>query len=153
MQLVGFSMFDKITLPADYTDLLETLMQQHLTPFEIHFDSLILTPSNLVLVGHPTIDVNGVRDCVRACLHDLGYPLLEPYRADILHMTLVRFSQPLTPDLHASLEHLVASSNADDSFNALLRVDHVDVSPASWKMLPEELAGHEVTRIPLSRPL
>jgi hypothetical protein len=63
---------------------------------------------------------------------------------------LVRFSEPLTADLRASLEHLVDTANADDSFSALLRVDHLDVSAASWKMLPQELADHEVTRLPLA---
>jgi hypothetical protein len=150
MQLVAFNMFDKTTLPADYTDVLETVLLQHLPPFEIHFDALILTRTNLVLVGHPTVDMNAVRDLVRACLLDLGYPLFEPYKADTLHMTLVRFSEPLTADLRASLEHLVDTANADDSFSALLRVDHLDVSAASWKMLPQELADHEVTRLPLA---
>ena len=151
MQLVGFNMYDKTQLPEDYSEVLETLLQQLMTPFEIHFNSLILTPSNLVLVGHPTIDVNHVRESVRAGLRELGYPLYEPYKSDILHMTLVRFSEPVTPQQHAVLEQFVATAE-NESFSALLRVECLSLSPASWKMTPAELAVHPSSSVALSLP-
>lgn len=102
MQIVGFNMFGKVSLPEDYMEIFETLLQQYLMQFKICFDSLIVTPSNLVMVGHPTADINYVRECIRVRMRQIGYPLLEPYEADTLHMTLVRFAQPLTADQEVS---------------------------------------------------
>ena len=148
LQLLGFGKFEETKLPADYLHLFETLLLEAFSPFEICFDSLILTPSNLVLVGHPTVDVNDVRESVRECMRDLGYPLLEPYKSDTLHMTLVRFVEPLSDAEQAALEHLVDSCLEYPAFSAsLLRVSHLAVSPASWKMLESEIPPDTVTSI------
>jgi len=140
-------MYEHTKVPGDYLELFETLLLQALSPFEICFDSLILTPSNLVLVGHPTVDVNYVRESVRECMREAGYPLMEPYKGDILHLTLVRFAGPVTASEQASLESLVASCDADRDFNGLLRVSGMAVSPASWKMLASEIPPESVAHI------
>jgi hypothetical protein len=148
LQLVGFGMYEQTKVPGDYLELFETLLWECLSPFEICFDSLILTPSNLVLVGHPTVDINYVRESVRECMREVGYPVLEPYKSDTLHMTLVRFAGPVTASEQASLEKLVESCEVDPDFNGLLRVNGIAVSPASWKMLASEIPPESVAHIP-----
>lgn len=154
MQLVGFSMFDTTRLPPDYAHVLEAVLLEHLEPFNIRFHSLIVTRSNVVLVGDASLDVNWARECIRQCLRTLGYPLFEPYKSDTCHMTLVRFTQALTEQQEACLHAMLQRSLQPECTQSLLGVLHVDslcVSPASWKMLPQELPDHH-TKIQFEDP-
>ena len=147
MQLVGFGMYDSTQLPADYGRVLEAVLLEHLEPFQVRFHSLIVTRSNVLLVGDASLDVNWARECVRQCLRTLGYPLLEPYKSDTLHMTLVRFTQPLTKQQEACLRCMLKRCLQPESLLGVLKVDAMCLSAASWKMLPQELPDHATTKI------
>jgi hypothetical protein len=102
-----------------------------------------------VLVGHPTSSLNHVRDTVRKTLARIGYPLYEPYKNDIVHMTLMRFAAPLSSSQALDLEAIV-QAQPKGKVIAKLRVDALTMSAASWKMQPAELEAvsqHQVCLI------
>ena len=145
MQLVGFSIFDKIDFPADYKEVIQMLLWERLREFEIRFTGLIATPSNLLLVGFPTLDCNSVREEIRDRLRLMGYPLYEPYKNDIFHMTLVRFAEPLSQAQQEALKRIAAGSHQfKDQTLAVLRVQQMCISNASWKMQYQELKNEKV---------
>jgi HAD superfamily hydrolase (TIGR01509 family) len=130
MQLVGFEVFDQVKLPADYYQVIQSFLVNHMVCFECHFDRVCLTPKSIMLQGVPSIHVNHARNLLRRELKRLGYPLLEPYKSDMIHMTLVRFCEPL--DL-GDLEKVAERFSGVDL--GTLRVTHFDMGPASWDMI------------------
>jgi hypothetical protein len=151
MQLVSFSMFNKIELPSDYMQVVQRLAADRLREFEIRFTTLVATPNNLLLVGYPTLDLNTSREDIRERLRLMGYPLYEPYKNDIFHMTLVRFAEPLSPHQHATINRIVSEPGVlSDRTLGVLRVEQMSISSASWKMQPQELEGEETVTVILS---
>lgn len=138
MQLVGFDIFGSVPLPQDYAEVIEAILLRSLRPFEVHFTRVILTRGTLMLVGHPTTSLNHVRDTVRKTLLRIGYPLYEPYKNDIVHMTLMRFAGPMTAKQAQELEGIV-QAQPKGKVIAKLCVDRLSMSAASWKMQPAEL--------------
>ena len=138
MQLVGFEIFGSVPLPHDYAEVIEAILLRSMRPFEVHFTRVVLTRGSLMLVGHPTSSLNHVRDTVRKTLARIGYPLYEPYKNDIVHMTLMRFAAPLSSSQARELEAIV-QAQLKGKVIAKLRVDALTMSAASWKMQPAEL--------------
>ena len=138
MQLVGFEIFGSVPLPHDYAEVIEAILLRSMRPFEVHFTRVVLTRGSLMLVGHPTSSLNHVRDTVRKTLARIGYPLYEPYKNDIVHMTLMRFAAPLSSCQARKLEAIVHAQPRGKVI-AKLRVDALTMSAASWKMQPAEL--------------
>jgi len=136
MQLVGFDMFPKVSLPADYGALTEASLLRHLHAFKVNFSQLIVTRKSVLIAGHPTVDVNWSRDQLRRTLTRSGYPLFEPYKNDIAHMTLVRFQSEVTPE-----EAAAVAAAAAEALGALgtLTVSELALSAASWRMTQHEL--------------
>lgn len=149
MQLVGFKMFGTIPLPADYTEVAESIFRRFLHPFEVHFNRIIVTRSNVLLVGNPTIGLNHIREEIRRALSRIGYPLYEPFKSDIAHMTLLRFAKPLSCAQQARLAALCAEFGSSCQQVARLSVNHIDISVASWKMQATELQEHNIRRVSL----
>ena len=135
LQLVGFDMFAKVSTPKDYGDLTESSLLRHLHAFKVNFSQLIVTRKSILLVGHPTVDVNWSREQLRRQLTRTGYPLYEPYKNDIAHCTLVRFVHPL------SEAEAVAVAEAAGCCGSLgtMSVSELCLSSASWRMQASEL--------------
>jgi HAD superfamily hydrolase (TIGR01509 family) len=140
MQLLGFDIYGTVALPKDYSEVLESVLLRVLRPFEVHFTRVIVTRASVLLVGHPTVGLNHVREQVRDALARVGYPLYEPYKNDIAHVTLMRFAAPLQATEYDALRSMARCSGPGRMF-ASLAVDALDVSAASWKMQPAELEG------------
>jgi hypothetical protein len=146
MQLIGFNVYGTIPVPDDYAEVLEAILLRTLHPFEVHFKRVIVTPASVLLVGHPTISLNHVREQIRRSLARIGYPLYEPYKNDIAHMTLVRFAAPLTGAQQQELDK-VCQDFGKQRLLAKLNVNTIDLSPASWKMQPAELEVEGIRRV------
>jgi len=138
-----------VDLPADYMNVVKTLVTERLRVFEIRFTNIIATPNNLLLIGYPTVDGNYARDDTRLCLRQMGYPLFEPYKSNTFHMTLVRFVAPLTSQEVGVVNSMVAEVSVDQTL-AVLRVQGLSVSPCSWKMQNKELSIHKLTSFNLT---
>ena len=150
LQLIAFGMMDKIQLPDKYMDVVRILVAERLGEFDIRFTNVLATPNNLLLIGYPTSDCNEMREEIRVRLMRMGYPLFEPYKADIFHMTLLRFVEPLTVSQAATINEIVAETGPyQDQTLALLRVQHVCISRASWKMQEQELQDDDVIKFNL----
>jgi len=143
MQFISFGVFGTIPLPSDYAEVLEAIILRVLHPFEVQFNRVIVTPSSVLLVGHPTVGLNHIREEIRRSLARIGYPMYEPYKNDIAHMTLLRFAAPLTNAQQASLEQLCEDFGQTRTL-AKLSVNKIDISVASWKMQPTELDAEAV---------
>ena len=128
--------------------MIKVIITERLREFEIRFTNITATPRSVVLVGYPTLDCNTVRENVRETLRMLGYPLFEPYKNNTYHMTLVRFAQPLTPQQVDAVNRMVHDDvPLQNQTFALLRVQNLSMSPASWKMQEEELQGEEIVKL------
>jgi hypothetical protein len=138
LQLVGFDMYGKVPIPGDYNDLVEAALLRHLHAFKLNFSRLILTRKSLLLVGHPTVDLNWSREQLRRVLARTGYPLYEPYKNDIAHLTLVRFAADVTPQETACLAQAVAEAERAESLGTAA-VNELALSAASWRMQRAEL--------------
>ena len=136
MQLVGFDMFDRVPLPADYGELAEASLLRHLHAFKINFSQLIVTRRSVLLAGHPTVDINWSREQLRRTLTRTGYPLFEPYKNDIAHMTLVRFQCDVSDVEAAAIA--AAAAHAVGTLGTLT-VGELALSSASWRMTWQEL--------------
>jgi hypothetical protein len=111
MQLVGFDQHAKVapTLDAHYFDVMEATLQRSVATFEVMFSRVILTKGSILLAGFPTTNVNYSRDLVRRACKNSSVPLFEPYKNDIVHMTLVRFASPLAPDVVKMVQKRLAA--------------------------------------------
>jgi HAD superfamily hydrolase (TIGR01509 family) len=141
MQMIGFESYAAVTLPAGYREAVEATLLRHLPAFHIHFSKVIVTAKSVMLVGHPTVDVNWSREQLRAALGRAGYPLLEPYKTDIVHCTLLRFASDVTPAEAAALTAAVRDCGAGALGS--MSVAAMQLSAASWKMTEKELAAHD----------
>jgi hypothetical protein len=139
MQLIGFDLFDTVAVPDGYHEAVEATLLRHMPAFHINFSRIIVTPKSVLLAGHPTVDVNWSREQLCGALGRAGLPLLEPYKNGIVHMTLLRFASELTP----AEGELLTRTLQECGSGALgsLSVTALQLSSASWKMQPDELAG------------
>lgn len=147
MQLIGFQAFDKIKVPAEYKDVVEVQVQRYLPRVKINFSRLVLTPSNILMVGYPSVDVNTSRINLRRALNRNGMPLFEPYINDLVHTTLVRFASPIEA---TKIEPLVRILEGFKNVPlASMQVDSMSISPATWRMQKRELEAQSPCTIEL----
>jgi HAD superfamily hydrolase (TIGR01509 family) len=137
MQLIKFELFDACSVPEDYYEVLQAMLVSSLTAFEINFHSIALTPTSLLLLGTPSVDVNHARGYLRREMARIGYPLFEPYKSDLVHATIARFSKPMTPSTIEKLSTLV--NRFPNTQLGRLNVSHITLAPGSWRMNPSEL--------------
>ena len=139
MQLIGFDSFSAVKVPDGYREAVEATLIRHLPAFHINFSRIIVTDKSVLLVGHPTVDANWSREQLRAALIRAGFPLLEPYKNDIVHMTLLRLASEITPAEAATLSKIASECTAFALGS--LAVNALHMSSASWKMTPTELGA------------
>ena len=142
-QLIGFKYFDMVDVPDSYGDVVESTLLRHLPRIKINFSRLVLTPSNIVLLGFPTADVNSVRFRLRRSLTRCGLPLFEPYVNNIVHMTLVRFASPVKESTLIALQKTILQYKNETLSFGSLSVDELNLSPATWKMQAQELQRYK----------
>jgi hypothetical protein len=147
MQLIGIQAFDKIKIPAEYSEVVDVQVQRYLPQLKINFSRIVLTPSNILLVGYPSVDVNTSRGNLRRALTRNNMPLFEPYVNDIVHMSLVRFASPVDAK---KLEPLIELINSVKNVPmASLHVEKLKLSRATWRMQTRELEAQSPCSIEL----
>ncbi len=142
MQMVGFRTNGCTFLREDEA---KRAVEKYVTRFQIRFHSLAVTPKSIMVLGTPTgLDVNRAREMLRKAL---GSALEEPYKNDIVHMSVARFTRHLTKEQVDAISNLIMNQTRKPL--GTLTVDHLVMSQASWRMLPEELLHHPKLIIPL----
>ena len=147
MQAVRFDLFKQTVFPLDYSSVVQAILVNYFTCFEIEFNRLCLLPGSLVMMGDPSIDLNTRRHVLRKELGRVGYPLYEPYKSDICHTTLCRFTSPLSKEKETRLRvYIDEFQNAPQTGNLLtgeslgrLKIQELNISSATWRMRSEEL--------------
>lgn len=142
LQLIGFNLFDKVDIDQGYGDVIEGNLLRHLPRVKITFSRLVVAQGSIMLLGYPTSDVNNSRFHLRRSLTRCGLPLFEPFLNDIVHMTLVRFASPIDASTVAELQKTVDEFSGVVSFGSF-SVNELRLSPATWKMQPQELATYQ----------
>lgn len=137
MQLIKFDLFSSVSLHPDYYKSIQAITVNWLPSFDVHFNSLVITPKSVILLGVPSTNINFVRQYLRRELSREGHHLYEPYVADLAHMTLMRFSSPLSSAQITQLLQL--SQKYLHQPLGQLQVNNFGLSPSSWKMQPQEL--------------
>jgi hypothetical protein len=123
--LSGWTTKDKLVIP-DLTELQQIIKE--IPSYTVVFDRLIPVKTGLVMCGTASIDVNAIRDKLRA----VGYEKGALYKNDIIHSTLLRWTTQLTEKEQSDwLSTVLSHSN---SVYAELRVTRLDVVCASWTM-------------------
>ncbi len=128
-----------VTIPDNYAKFVTGTVVNGIPCFDIVFDQLVVTPSSILILGLPSADVNTFRVRLRHEMSRAGLLVAEPYKMDIVHATLVRFTEPLSQSQVESLVKTVKSF--DRKFLGKLVVDHYSVGPATGKMQPGELGA------------
>lgn len=112
----------------DWTPLKSILST--ISPYEIIFDRVIPVKTGLVLCGTPSININAIRDQIRAA----GYETDVLYKCDIVHTTILRWTQEITPaDQAVWLQQIMALPRKP---YAKMTVTGFDIALASWSMQP-----------------
>lgn len=125
-------------VPADYGEMVEAVLQRSLPSFQITFSCLVLTRASVLLLGLPSVNVNAAREQMRRTSQKMGFPLFEPYKNDIVHMTLVHFASPVTDAQLRSLQRVLGLLPRSAQFASIL-VNQLHFSASSWKMQLSEL--------------
>lgn len=137
MQLLTFGHIHLLHGLQDRFEQIVTGALQRLLPVNIEFTRTCVLRGSIVALGFADKDVNVWREALRTELLESGLPIVEPYKADIVHVTLGRFSGPVT-DLN--LESVEAPL-----FTA--RVLQATLAPATWRLMRHERsdAGKQVS--------
>ena len=137
MQFIRFDLNAVTPLPGDYYQTIQAILVNCMNTFEICFDRICITPASILMLGTPTLDLNSCREYLRKELSRIGYPVFEPYKVDIVHSTLVRFSTLLNKEQEAKLLEIEAKYNG--KYLGKLVVDSIMLSAATWRMKSKEL--------------
>jgi len=120
-------------------------MVNWLTVFEIQFHSVVVTPKSVLALGSPSTNINSIREYTRRELKREGMVMYEPYLSNLAHMTLMRFATPLS---EAKMKSLVEISQRFRSIPfGTLNITDLSLSPASWKMQPEEILQQPIESV------
>lgn len=138
LQLVTFNQSQHIDTYLSRIDLLKSFIS--IPRYTVYFHKLILVPTGLLMVGIPSIDLNQYRDRIRLAMSKNNFPIMEGYRNDIVHSTILRFTSPVSSKQLLGLQKLVQHFDVE---LGTLSVNHLHLSKASWKMAHSELE-HEV---------
>lgn len=136
-QLIGFDMFDLVHVPEDYHKIVCSIVSNFIPEFSVVFHSVVITPRSIMMLGTPSVNLNYMRDLVRREFGRLGMPIMEPYRSDLAHATLLRFTEQI--DTHRTKSLICLTKQFRNCFMGTLRIDSFKVGPASWKMQNSEL--------------
>lgn len=152
MQLVGFPDYnaemrdDSIYASSQYMDCVQDalIVGGMDAEVQIRFIGCIAVATGLLMVGIPdSLNINGARDCVRERLKKRGFPLKEPFVNDIVHSTLFRVTKnqktAADPILHTKILDL--SKEFENVHLGTVTMRNFQIGPASWRMLPSELAA------------
>lgn len=121
-----------------YDEVLSDVLSQ-VPPFTVTYAGIIAVPSGLLMYGYPSININSMRDEIRAKLDERHILYKEPYKSDIVHSTLMRLRNPVAPT-----ELLNFAKKYGDTDLGTLRVTDVALCYASWRMRPNEVKNvHE----------
>ena len=110
--------------------LFEALAYRTLKPFRIELNEIIVTSDSILMVGVPDIPVNDIRNTFFKYFD--GAPAMQ----DICHMTLVRFTHPLSDDERRALGSLKRSLAG-----VVLRVTELRLAHCDYAMLSQNENG------------
>jgi len=148
MQLVGFPDYEvemqgnSIYTSSQYMDCVQDalIVGGMDAEVKIHFIGCIAVSTGLLMIGVPdATNLNQARDCVREKLSHRGFPLKEPFVNDIVHSTLFRVTDNADPALYQKTLDLAKEFERVHLGTLTLR--NFQIGPASWRMLPEEIAA------------
>lgn len=111
----------------DWTEL-KSFFTDNLPSYSISFQRLIPVKTGILLAGYPTIDVNSIRDKLRAT----GLVSGELYNNNIIHMTLFRWTNKFSDVQKRKL--LDWCSSCQQKEYASLTVEKLHITNASWCM-------------------
>lgn len=114
-------------------DRIGTFVQDHLNKFTITYNRIIPVKTGIVLCGYPSIHINKIRDLIR----QEGFIDKEPYLLDICHISLIRFTKPITLKQQQGLLEWVRTIPKQTYVK--LYVDRLNLYEASWLMRPSEI--------------
>lgn len=114
---------------------LATFIQQQnlIEKFTITYNRIIPVKTGLVLCGYPSFDINSVRNLLRR----EGFVKDEPYLLDICHISLIRFTKPITSEKQKDLLAWIQTIPKETYIK--LYVDKCFIYKASWLMRPCEI--------------
>ena len=102
----------------------------------ISFERLVLTKNSLVALGYPDKSVNDWRESLRTQLHESNVPFCEPYKSDLVHCTLLRFSNR-PPSIHTKKLLRIIEQIRTPLFT--VKIQNIDTGYSSWQMLSNQL--------------
>jgi len=147
LQFLSFNIYPKVKIPADYNEVVSAIIVNWLNSFEIQFHSVVVTPKSVLILGSPSTNINSIRDHTRRELKREGMVMYEPYLSNLVHMTIMRFATALSESQMKKLVEI--SQRFRDVSLGTLYVSQFNLSPASWKMQPEEISIQPLTTISL----
>lgn len=149
MQVVSFSQAHLVDI-YNVKKIVSVLRDLNIPRYSVTFNMLAVVKSGLIMLGIPSIDVNRYREEFRETMSVLGLPMLEPYKNDIVHSTLFRWShEPTCEETNRLFEIVQKYNQSDKEPLAFLKVDSFTVSKASWKMKPRELRCEHTVQVDL----
>lgn len=151
LKLGHFNDAGNYPLSDRYVEVFDAAVAAHLPKFSIKFERIIVTDVSILAVGIPSADVNAVRKIVVDTMRPYEIatygrsPLSSVPDQDICHVTLVRFTQPLTAD---ELQRAKAMHGKELN-GPTVKIHRLLVSDATWAMMPDDLAGRPTWEVPL----
>lgn len=91
IRMITWSSFDTYKIPDNYYMIVAAFIVNHLPRFSVYFHRIVVTNCAVIMLGTPSINLNGVREALRLYLQSVGYPVIERRPLNIVHMTLARF--------------------------------------------------------------
>lgn len=98
-------------------------------PFEVKFDRLIPVKTGLVICGKSSININKIRENIR----NMGYVKNVPYKMDIIHSTVFRWSGEVS---HEHIREWLRMIPDETSHYGTLYVEGFDIAECSYLMYP-----------------
>lgn len=113
-------------------EIVNDMRSSGLTAYTIKFTQLIPVTTGLLMVGHPSHDINEWRDKFREKCIQKGINTGELYHLDIAHASLFRWKRKLTPFEIKKFIDLTESMNKCYNTFAQLNITGIDIVNASW---------------------
>jgi len=104
-----------------------------LPPYYLTLTGVTMVRSGLALCGYPPRDYLPVRSAIRAAAQ--GMPCKEPHAQDIHHVTLLRWTAPLTPQENNAVR--AALERFRDTPLGMFQPSKWNVGLATWNVRPE----------------
>ena len=137
MQQISFNDFNNDQLSLEELKLHHDILKDIIVlPFNIHYNKLICTQTNLALCGYPDIDINSLRDKYRDRCKFYNLKLKEPYYNDIIHSTLFRFTNETDHEIFIKKYEYYLNNDIDYGY---VTIDHFNIGNGTWKLNPNEI--------------